>query len=74
MRPYLDTVFSAFPNRIMFGSDWPVCNVGGPKGETGNWSFWVEIVAATLEDRGLSVGEKESVWYRAGCSGYEVEL
>jgi L-fuconolactonase len=26
MRPYLDTVFDAFgPDRLMFGSDWPVC-------------------------------------------------
>lgn len=29
-RPYLDVVFEAFgPQRVMFGSDWPVCNVAG---------------------------------------------
>jgi len=28
--PYLDVVFEAFgANRLMFGSDWPVCNVAG---------------------------------------------
>lgn len=28
--PYLDIVFEIFgPNRVMFGSDWPVCNVAG---------------------------------------------
>jgi L-fuconolactonase len=28
--PYLDIVFEAFgANRVMFGSDWPVCNVAG---------------------------------------------
>ncbi|MDP9079516.1 MAG: amidohydrolase family protein [Bacteroidota bacterium] len=28
--PYLDVVFEAFgANRVMFGSDWPVCNVAG---------------------------------------------
>jgi len=28
--PYLDMVFEAFgANRVMFGSDWPVCNVAG---------------------------------------------
>ncbi len=28
LRPYFDTVLSAFgPNRLMFGSDWPVCLV-----------------------------------------------
>jgi L-fuconolactonase len=32
-RPYLDVVFDAFgPNRVMFGSDWPVCNVAGHYG------------------------------------------
>jgi L-fuconolactonase len=31
--PYLDVVFEAFgPNRVMFGSDWPVCNVAGRYG------------------------------------------
>jgi len=29
-RPYLDVVFEAFgPERVLFGSDWPVCNVAG---------------------------------------------
>ncbi|KAF2128075.1 hypothetical protein P153DRAFT_319338, partial [Dothidotthia symphoricarpi CBS 119687] len=44
LRPTLDVVVNLFPGRIMFGSDWPVCNVGGPKGEAGNWAFWVEAV------------------------------
>ncbi|WP_114784895.1 amidohydrolase family protein [Botryobacter ruber] len=33
-RPYLDTVVEAFgPNRIMYGSDWPVCLVAGSYAE-----------------------------------------
>jgi L-fuconolactonase len=29
-RPYLDVVFETFrPDRLMFGSDWPVCLLGG---------------------------------------------
>jgi L-fuconolactonase len=32
-QPYLDVVFEAFgPGRVMFGSDWPVCNVAGGYG------------------------------------------
>ena len=32
-RPYLDVVFEAFgPARVLFGSDWPVCNVAGGYG------------------------------------------
>jgi L-fuconolactonase len=30
-KPYLDVVFEAFgPDRLMIGSDWPVCLLGGP--------------------------------------------
>jgi L-fuconolactonase len=33
--PYLDTVFDAFgPNRVMIGSDWPVCTLSGGYQET----------------------------------------
>ena len=32
-RPYLDVVFAAFgPARVLYGSDWPVCNVAGGYG------------------------------------------
>ncbi|QNH63522.1 amidohydrolase family protein [Hymenobacter sediminicola] len=32
-QPYLDVVFDAFgPARVLFGSDWPVCNVAGGYG------------------------------------------
>jgi L-fuconolactonase len=32
-RPYLDAAFEAFgPRRLMFGSDWPVCNLAGGYG------------------------------------------
>jgi L-fucono-1,5-lactonase len=31
LRPYLDVAFEAFgPDRVMFGSDWPVCLVSAP--------------------------------------------
>jgi L-fuconolactonase len=31
LRPYLDVVFNAFPaERLMFGSDWPVCLLAAP--------------------------------------------
>ena len=32
-RPYLDVAFAAFgPQRVLYGSDWPVCNVAGGYG------------------------------------------
>ncbi|WP_406432762.1 amidohydrolase family protein [Streptomyces sp. NBC_00631] len=34
LRPYADTVLDAFgPDRLMFGSDWPVCTLAGTYGE-----------------------------------------
>ncbi|MFF4304973.1 amidohydrolase family protein [Streptomyces sp. NPDC001601] len=34
LRPYADTVLDAFgPDRLMFGSDWPVCVLAGTYGE-----------------------------------------
>jgi L-fuconolactonase len=33
-QPYLDTIFEAFrPERLMFGSDWPVCLLAGSYGQ-----------------------------------------
>lgn len=59
------------PGRTMFGSDWPVCNVGGPVGDQ-NWNLWRQVVERTLE--GLNIEDTESVWWRAGCRAYEVGL
>jgi L-fuconolactonase len=54
-RPYLDIVFDAFgPNRIMFGSDWPVCTVAA------SYEQVVNIVADYT--RQLSKLEQSKVW------------
>jgi predicted TIM-barrel fold metal-dependent hydrolase len=67
-------VFKAFPGRVMFGSDWPVCNVGGPAGENGNWGLWIKSVEALLEGEQVGEQESESVWCGAGSRAYGVEL
>jgi predicted TIM-barrel fold metal-dependent hydrolase len=74
LTPFLQHVFHCFPQRVMFGSDWPVCNVGGPKGEKGNWTLWRGVVEAYLEEQGMGEEEMESVWWKAGCEGYGVEM
>ncbi|GAB4566077.1 MAG: amidohydrolase family protein [Anaerolineae bacterium] len=54
-RPYLDVVFEAFgAQRIMFGSDWPVCTVAASYCQ----------VADIVHDytRSLSPDEREAVW------------
>ncbi|RAR12276.1 amidohydrolase family protein [Stemphylium lycopersici] len=74
LEPLLDHVFHCFPNRVMFGSDWPVCNVGGPKGEAGNWTLWREVVEAYLEGKGMSAEVREGVWWRVAEVAYGVEV
>jgi L-fuconolactonase len=45
LRPYLQTVLEAFgPERVLFGSDWPVCLVACPYGR------WLDIVRRAIAD------------------------
>ena len=69
LRPYLQIIREHFGSRILFGSDWPVCNVGGPRGEQ-SWGLWREVVEAWV--RKENVGEE--VWAGAGCEVYGVEI
>ena len=71
LHPWTSIVFTAFPRRVMFGSDWPVCNVGGPKGEQGNWNFWVEIVKHEIQE--FDDEERESIWWRAATEAYALD-
>ncbi|KAF1993935.1 hypothetical protein P154DRAFT_47590 [Amniculicola lignicola CBS 123094] len=60
------------PTKVMFGSDWPVCNVGGPTGEL-SWGLWREVVETWLEQKGLGDEDKEYVWWKAGSNAYGIE-
>lgn len=54
LQPYFDTVLEAFgPDRIMFGSDWPVCLLGG------SYRQWRDSVAAFLAP--LSPSEQAAI-------------
>lgn len=53
--PYLDVVFEAFgANRLMFGSDWPVCTLAGTYGQV------TSLVADYVST--LSEHEQAAVW------------
>jgi L-rhamnono-1,4-lactonase len=70
----MDVIFDNFgPENIMFGSDWPVCNVGGP-GPEKSWSHWVQFVAAVLEERGLSDQDKARIWAGTAKDVYELDV
>ncbi|KAL1631183.1 L-rhamnono-gamma-lactonase [Neofusicoccum ribis] len=72
MRPWLDVLFKSFPpERIMFGSDWPVCNVRGP-GEKLAWKSWVAVVERILDAYGLTDEQKDRVWYGTAVEAYRL--
>ncbi len=55
LKPYLDVVFENFtPERLMFGSDWPVCLVASE----------YDVVVKTLEDyiAKLPIEQQEMIW------------
>ncbi len=65
-RPYVDVVTAAFgPSRMMFGSDWPVCLLGG------EYSDIVGIVETLTAD--WSPHEKKSFWSGTAISAYRLE-
>ncbi|KAF2017669.1 hypothetical protein BU24DRAFT_155586 [Aaosphaeria arxii CBS 175.79] len=66
--PFIAHIVDQFgTGKVMFGSDWPVCNVGGPNGEE-NWGLWRELVAAFVEEAG------DDIWWRAGCEAYGIMI
>lgn len=55
IRPYFDNVWEAFgPERLMFGSDWPVCLLRSSHAE------WTNLAAELTQD--LSADEQAAFW------------
>ena len=74
LRPWVEVVSKAFtPARILFGSDWPVCNVGGP-GREKSWQHWHDLVTAALDSLELSRQEKAMVWAGTAARAYKIPL
>ncbi|KAL7271224.1 hypothetical protein RUND412_006027 [Rhizina undulata] len=68
-KPYILSVFEEFgADRVVWGSDWPVCNVGydemaGRENDfSGAWNSWRELAARVMEDMGLGAKERAAVW------------
>lgn len=63
--PYLDVIFSAFgADRVMFGSDWPVCNLAG------NYQKVIGIVENYVAN--LSLIEQEKFWALNAAKCYKL--
>lgn len=67
LRPWVDHVINCFgPNRMVWGSDWPVCNLGS------GLPAWVGITRELLAD--LSVSEQNAVANGTASQIYGVSL
>lgn len=65
LRPYWDVVLAAFgAERLMFGSDWPVCTVAC------DYRGWHETVDRLAE--GLSVSERSCLFGQTACNVYRL--
>ena len=74
LQPWIDAVFQAFtPSRILFGSDWPVCNVGGP-GRDDSFQHWHDLVTAILDTLNLTNEEKAMIWAGTAAEAYKIPL
>ncbi len=67
LQPYLDVVFENFAmDKIVFGSDWPVCNVAAHYSE----------VVDTLENyiAQFSIQDQNKIWYQNAAEFYKLEI
>ena len=72
IKPWLDSIFTNFGSeRIMFGSDWPVCNVRGPATEE-SWSVWTNTVRIALDSLQLSEEQKARIWHGTASEAYRL--
>lgn len=63
LQPYVDAVLDIFgPDRLVFGSDWPVVNL------VGSYDRWVAALDQALA--GLPLADREKVWATNGESYY----
>ena len=82
--PWAASVVELFgPERVMWGSDWPVCNLGygklvGQDSQDGAWRAWARVSARLMDAlvaRGLLTPlQTEFLWWRAAEVVYGVRL
>lgn len=65
--PYLDVLFECFgTDRLMTGSDWPVCNLAG------SYNQIMKIVPGFMEKRNISREERDNILYNNGIRFYKL--
>ena len=73
-KPWADVIFDAFtPSRILFGSDWPVVNLGGI-GIQKSWQYWHDLVEGILDSRNLSTESRVQIWSGTAIKAYNLAM
>jgi L-rhamnono-1,4-lactonase len=73
IKPWVERVVRHFgPRRMMFGSDWPVCNVNGPTDES-PWETWTRAVEKLLGGL-VEPDEQHHVWRTTAIEAYRLHL
>lgn len=71
IRPWVQQALKHFGSaRVMFGSDWPVCNVNGPE-DNSPWVSWTSTVEKLLDDL-VETTEQERVWNGTAIEAYRL--
>lgn len=71
IKPWVEHAFKHFgPKRVLFGSDWPVCNLNGPADGV-PWAKWATTVEALLKGS-LKPDEEDYVWYKTAREAYRL--
>jgi L-rhamnono-1,4-lactonase len=72
--PWVQHIVDTFtPQRIMFGSDWPVCNVRGP-GDEKSWHHWRNVVQEVMQRANLSASEQDRIWFGTAIEAYRIKM
>ena len=67
LRPYFDATLDAFgPRRLMFGSNWPVCNAAG------GYATWIDAVRAWAKP--LSADERGRLFGGTAADAYRLNV
>ena len=68
-RPYVRVLLEAFgPDRMLFGSDWPVCTLSATYAQT------IAVMEELLAGAGLSGAEREAIWSGTARRAYALQL
>jgi L-rhamnono-1,4-lactonase len=72
--PWVEHVLDCFKaRRVMFGSDWPVCNIRGP-GDELSWQHWHKVVDNILERTELNQTDKDRIWFGTAAEAYKIDI